>query len=131
DQPSSSISATTADQQVVHDDHTLPFLNGIFVYFQRTLAVFELVVGFGSNGWEFPRLPYRDEPGFQAVGQGRTKNKSAGFDAQHQVDFLLQVVLRQSINQRSKSDLVLEQRRDVVKQNSLLGKIRHFPDKLF
>src|SRR5205085_10253490 len=65
------------------------------------------------------------------VRQGRAKNKSAGFDAQHQIDFLLQIMLRERIDQRSESQLVLQQRGDVVEQNPRLGKIRHFPDKLF
>src|ERR1700733_4571290 len=96
--------------------------------FQLIGTVLELIGNGGRLPRQFCRLAHGDEPGAEAVGQCRGENKSARFDSGDDVDFLPAVVLAELVDQLVKSLSVLEQRGQVVKQDSWLGMIRNFAD---
>ena len=63
-------------------------------------------------------LPHRREAGLQPVGDRRAENESAALDADHQVDRLAQVRRGHRLDGQLKPFAVLQQRRDVVEQDS-------------
>src|SRR5437773_7172277 len=93
-------------------------------------AVLKGVVVFCGGGGQLPWLADRNESSVETIGKRRPKNEAARFHSQHQIDFFSQILFGKRINQRSKADLVLEQSGDVIKQNALLGEIRHLADQL-
>src|SRR5579884_114271 len=113
-------------QQVVANDHFLSGFDRVFVNFQCVRAVFQFVGNAGGLRRQFLRFAHRNESRLQPVRQRRSENKSARFDPRNHVDVVAFVVFAEPVNQRMKAVLVLEQRRQVVKQDSRLRIIRHF-----
>ena len=114
-------------EQVIDDDDLLPGLDGVQVDFQRVGAVLEVVGDFGGSCRQFARLTDWYETGVQAIGERRSEDETAGFDTEHQVDILVDVIGGKGIDHLREAGLVLQQSSDVVEQNAGLGEIRDSP----
>lgn len=83
-----------------------------------------LVVREGS----FFGLRIGDEARVEAVCERRREDESAGLDADDDVNFLVDVILSERVNQHRESGPVAQQRGDVVEEDSRLGEIRNGAD---
>src|SRR5271166_4931871 len=110
-------------QQVVHQDNILARLDGVEMNFERVRPILQIVGNAGRRSRQLSRLSYGDKSSVQAVGERRAEDEAARFDAKHQVDVLSDVMGSQRVNQFGKALLVLQQCRDVVKENARLGKV--------
>src|SRR5271157_1028710 len=117
-------------QQVITDDDAFARLDRVLVHFQRVVAVFQFVLPLQDVGRQLLRLAHRNEARVQAVRKRRPEDESARLNAQHQVDVLVDVVLRKRVDEAGKAELVFEQRGDVVEENARFRKARNFADEL-
>jgi len=119
-----------SSQEIVAQNHSLARLDGIFVNFHSIGTVFECVGNRDRFGGKFFWFAHRNEARSEAVGQCRTENKAARFDAGHDVDGVIDEVIAKPVDQRMKSLLVFQQRGQIVEQNSRLRIVRHFANQL-
>src|SRR5208282_262858 len=113
-------SRTAGGQQIVAEKHALAFLDGIFVDFERVCAVLQVIGYFCGLGGKLFRLANRDESRVEAIGESGSQNKSAGFDANDQVDFVAVVMRAKLVDQGTKTGLVLQQCGEIVEQDPRL-----------
>src|SRR5437762_13083764 len=85
------VGGAAGGQQVVHDNDSLRVLDSVFVHLQRIAAIFEFVGYFGGFRRQLFGLAHGNESSIQAIRQRRAEDESAGLDAQHQVNFLVQI----------------------------------------
>ncbi len=97
---------------------------------QGVLPVLEVILPLQNLRGQLLWLADGYKAGVQPVSEGRAEDEAARFDAQHQVDVVVDVALGQGIDQASKAQLVLQQRCDVIEKNAGLGKIGNFADEL-
>src|SRR5206468_12260315 len=67
----------------------------------------------------------------EGVGQCRSEDKPASFDADDGIDLSLAVVLLEAVDRGAKSAGVLEQGGDVVEEDAGLGEVGDFADERF
>ena len=97
--------------------------------FELVSAVFKLVGHRSGFPRKFLRLAHGDEACSQAISQRRTEDESARLNARNQVDMATPVVIAELVHEIVKSLAVLEQGREVVKQNSGLRIVRNLADE--
>jgi hypothetical protein len=112
-------------EEIVDEDDALAGLDGIHMDLEGVGTVLEVVGDSGHWGGKLARLAHRNEAGIEAVREGGAEDESARLDAQHEVDFLLDVVGGQSVNELGEAGLVFEQGGDVVEENAGLGEVGH------
>src|SRR6185312_3023916 len=110
-------------EQVIHQDHPLARLDRVLMNLEGVRPVFEVIGYPRRRSRQLARLPYGHKPRVEPVRERWTKDEATRFDAEHQVDVLVDVVLRERINERRESLRILEQGRDVVEEDTRLGKI--------
>src|SRR5260370_991048 len=96
----------------------------VFVNLEAVGAVLELIADAYAVRWQLLRFTHRNETRIQRVGQGRREDKSARFDTDNHVDAGVLVMLLEPVDGVMKAPVVLEQRGDVIEQDSRLGEIR-------
>ena len=83
-------------QQIIDNQDAMTFADGVTVYFERVLPVFQIV----GNGNFFRRKLFRladgNETGIQMICQRRGENKSARFDADDRVNLLAFIPVRRA-----------------------------------
>src|SRR5215469_3461490 len=85
DELNRGLHGATGGEEVVDDDDALAGKDGVLVDLQRVGAVLEVVLhGFGFGG-ELAGLADGHEAGVETVGERRTENEAAGFDAEDDV----------------------------------------------
>ena len=93
---------------------------------QSILPVFQVIRDRSGFGGQFLRLPHGHKSRVQVISQRRRKDESARFNADDSVDLHSLEFSGERIHGLAQSFRVFQQRRDVVKVNAGLGKIRHF-----
>ena len=110
-------------QQIVDDQHPLPFPHRIVVDLERIRAVLEIVGLAHRPGRQLARLANRREPGVNPIGDRRPEDEPAALDADDEIDPLADERRGEAVDRRAEADRVLQQRRDVVEEDAGLGKI--------
>src|SRR5258708_28253152 len=98
--------------------------------FQRVLAVFQ-IIGFpqGLPG-QFAGFSNRHKRSTQLSGKRAAKNESARLHGNDRIDIFGFVTVRQSSDDHLKAFGVLQKRGDILKNNSIFGKIRNVTDQV-
>src|SRR5262249_12958590 len=109
------VGCAAGGQQIVYDDDFLPGLHCVFVDLQGIDSVYQLITPLDGLRRKLARLANGNKARIQPIRQRRTEDEAAGFNGQDGIDLCVEIVLGESINQRGKADLVLEQGGDVVK----------------
>ena len=116
-------------EQVVDEDDALAGLDGVEMDFEGVGAVFEIIGDAGDGGGKLFGLADGDEAGIKAVSERGSKDEAAGFNAEDEIDLLLEVVGGEGVNELGEAGLVLEDGGDVVEEDAGLGKIRDGADE--
>src|SRR5687768_3522535 len=107
----------------------MPVANSVLMHLERVRAVFKLVRNRNALGRKLLRLSHRNKPAPELISQRGGENKPARLDADNRIDFHTATLLRQGIDRLLKPLRVLEQRRNVVKIDARLRKVRHLSNK--
>ena len=110
-------------EQVVHQQDSLAFENGVGVNLDPVGAVFELVVGADGLKRQFPLLADRNEACVQVKRHRTCKDKPARLDTRHLVDTHVTERFDQALHGDAESHRVLQQRGDVAEHDPGLGVI--------
>src|SRR5664280_1104539 len=123
-------SGAAGGQQVVADDDALARLDRILVDLQRIVAVLQFVLPLQDFSRQLLRLAHRNEARVQTVSQRRPKDEPPRLDAHNQVNMLVDVMLRERIDEAGKAELVFEQRGDVVEEDAGFGEVGNFANQI-
>src|SRR5581483_11038658 len=115
-------------KEIVDDEYALPFGNRIVVHLERIGPVLERVAGLHRFRRQLARLADGRKTRVDAIRDRGAENEAAAFDADDDVDALIDVGQREAVDRGAEADLVLQQRRDVVKQDAGLRKVRYVAD---
>ena len=85
-------------QQIVDDQHAWPAGDRACVHLERVGAVLQIVGDADALAGQFLGLAHRHEARAQRIGQRRSEDEAARFDADHQVDARVLVVLFQAVD---------------------------------
>ena len=118
-------------QQVVHQHHFLIPVQRVFLNFDRVGAVFELIGVRDGLARQLVFLAEHGESDSQPQGKRRGNQETTGFDTDQPLRFVGADFICQPVDGRRPGFRMLQQRRDVVKKNARLGKIRHRPYMVF
>src|SRR5207247_5706143 len=98
--------------------------NRVLVNLEAVGAVLERIAHAHALGWQLLRFTHRNKTCAQRVGQGRREDKTARFNADNHVNAGILVMLLEPVDGVMKALAVLQQRGDVIEQDSRLGEIR-------
>ena len=85
-------------EQVVDDEHAVALADGVLVHLQGVGAVLQIVGDADAFGGEFLGLAHGHEAGAQRVGQRGGEDEAAGFDAEHDIDLGVAVMVFESVD---------------------------------
>jgi hypothetical protein len=82
-------------------------------------------------GRQLLRLSHRNKASVEGIGQGWSENEAPRLDSKDQVDSPVSIPATEAIDCVAQTVLVLQERCDVVKEDSRFGKIGNLADQLF
>ncbi len=128
DEVDAGLGGPARGEQIVGDEDFHSRLDGVLVYFEGVLAVFELIgLRLGVPG-QLARLADQHKSGAQLVGQRRGDDEAARLGADNHVHPLAHVPIGQKVDRSLERLGVLQHGGDVLENNSFLGKVRDVPD---
>jgi hypothetical protein len=110
-------------EEVVDENDALAGLDCVGVDLEGVRAVLEVVSDANGGARKLFGFTHRYEAGVEAVGEGGAEDEAAGLDAKDEVDFFIDVVLREGIDELSKAHGILEERSDVVEEDAGFGEV--------
>src|SRR4051812_32399231 len=102
--------------------------DSVAVNLERVLTVFEIVRDRRALRRQLARLAHRHKPGPKVISKGRREDEATRFDADHGVDLLTLKLRSKRVDRVPQPFWMFEQRRDVIKIDAGLRKVRHFSD---
>ena len=105
--------------------------NCVAMNLQSILAVLEIIRDLRTLSRQLLRLPHRNESRAEVIRKRRRKNKPARLHANHRINLLTFKLRSKRVNRVAQAFGMFEQRRDVVKIDAGLGKVRHFANQGF
>lgn len=129
DQTDCRLGRPSRGQEIVYDQDPLTRSDGIPMDRQGVRPIFKAVLHLEAIGRQFPRLANRHKPGAQPAGQHASEDKSSRLDTYDLVDTSPLIPLGKVVGQLAKSRCIFQQCRNVVKEDTGLGEIRHFADE--
>src|SRR2546428_11245707 len=106
-------------EQVVHGEHALPGLDRILVDRERVAAILELVLHLDGLARELAELANGNESRVQLMGERAADDEASRLDSDHHVDSLVLVPAYERVDDVPKRRTVLQERGDVLKEDSL------------
>ena len=111
-------------EQVVDEDDALAGLDGVEVNLEYVGAVFEIVCDARDGRGEFSGLSDGNKTCIETVGEGGAEDEAARFNAEDEIDLVLDVMCGEHVNELGEAGLVFEDRGDVVEEDAGLGEVR-------
>src|ERR1051325_7396259 len=104
----------------------MPVANRVAMDLKCVLPVLEIIRKRSTLGRQLSRLAHRYETRTEGIRERRSKDETTRLDPDHRADFLALKLRGQRINRIAQSLGMFQQRRDVIKIDAGLGKVRHF-----
>src|ERR1041384_7549790 len=104
----------------------MPVANRVAMDLKCVLPVLEIIRKRSTLGRQLSRLAHRYETRTEVIRERRRKDETTRLDADHRVDLPPQKLETQRITRIAQSLGIFQQRRDVIKIDAGLGKVRHF-----
>src|SRR5438445_554532 len=121
----------TGCQQIIDNQHPLPFSHRVGVDLERVGAIFKRIRLPHGRERQLAGLSDRSEARADSIRDRRAENEPAALDADDDVDPLILKWERKAVDGRAESCRLLQQRRDVVEQDSSLRKIWYVTNLCF
>lgn len=116
--------ASTRGEHVVENENALPLRDVVGLHFKSGLTVFERVVLRDHAAGQLARFADGNDPNAGTVGNGGGEHKAAGFDTGNRVEAAGKSI-PQLIDDGTEPVSIGQNRRQVAKLNSRLGKVRN------
>lgn len=118
-------------QQIIDDEDPLADRNRVPMDSQGTGSVFQVVFHFETISRELAWFPNRHKSGSEPGRQSPAENEPSRLDPDNLCNPLTSILDGEIVRDLLKRRRVLQQRGDVVEEDSGLGEIRYFPDEGF
>ena len=115
-------------EKIVYDHDALVFVHPVDVEFQRPLAILEFVFALMALVGELPLFAHNGQADAEIMGQRPAKKEAPRIDGHDLLHAFAAITLGENIDREAKQLAVGEDRRDVLEDNSLLGKVGHIAD---
>src|SRR5882762_5092968 len=99
--------------------------------FERVLAILEVIGDRGTLSRELFGFAHRNKARTQVIGQRGSEDKAARLDTDYGVNLFTFIFRSQRVYRLAQTVRAFEQRRDVIKVDAGLGKVRHFANQFF
>ena len=118
-------------QEIIDDQHPFPHGDGVAVDRQRARAVLQIIFDLENVRWQLAGLSDRHESCPEIIRQRTAQDEATGFNSDYFRNPFVAISGGKLVHNVSEGTRILEQRRDIVKENPRFGKIRHFADQRF
>ena len=115
-------------KQIIDQDNPLTRRDGVGLHLDLIGAVLERVFIRHGLARQLALLAYHDEATPECVRHRRCDQKAAGFDTCEEIGLVTAYHIGETLHRLAPGPRVGEQGRDVVKEDTWLGKVRNFAD---
>ena len=123
--PNRSTRRAASGKQIIDKNNAIPQLNGIFVYFNASRTVFQIVRDTNSFTRELPFFAHRHKRFVKMFRDGNTKQKAARFKASNNIELHFLKDLVKTIERQLECIGISQDPSNIAEQNSRLRKIRN------